>query len=315
MSRLRWGLLSTARINAHLLAPDPSRFVAVASRSQARAAAYAAEHGIARAHGSYEALLADPEVDAVYVSLPNGLHAEWSQRALEAGRHVLCEKPFGRDPEVVAAAFDAAEREGLVLAEALMWRHHPQVACARQLIREGAIGDVRLLRAAHTAFLADRDDPRMDPALDGGALMDVGCYAVSGLRAFAGEPLAVTASRVCENGVDVRLVATLRFPGDVLATLDCAFDTVYRKALEIVGSDGVLTLNDPWIGDDAPAVELRRAGGEVERHELAQPVTSYALELDDFEAAVRGERPPLLGRADAIGQARALALLHAAAGG
>ena len=146
---LRWGILSTANITDKLLdSGTDQEFVAVGSRDGARAEAYAREKGIARAHGSYEALLADPDVDAIYNPLPNSMHVEWSIRALEAGKHVLCEKPLTRHPEDVDRVFDVAEREGRVLAEAFMWRHHPQVARARELLDSGAIGDLRVIRAA-----------------------------------------------------------------------------------------------------------------------------------------------------------------------
>ena len=158
---LRWGILSTANITDKLLdSGTDQEFVAVGSRDGARAEAYAREKGIARAHGSYEALLADPDVDAIYNPLPNSLHVEWSIRALEAGKHVLCEKPLTRHPEDVDRAFDVAEREGRVLAEAFMWRHHPQVARARELLDSGAIGDLRVIRA-HFAFTGGR--PRRHP--------------------------------------------------------------------------------------------------------------------------------------------------------
>lgn len=321
---LRWGLVSTARINDALLgttSPVSDRFVAVASRSLERAQAYAQEKGIPRAHGSYESLLADPEIDAVYISLPNGLHAEWAVAALRAGKHVLCEKPFGRDPAKVAHAFDVAEAQGLVLAEALMWRHHPQVDRAVELLRDGAIGDVRLLKASFSFVLSDPANVRLFRDLDGGALMDVGCYCVSGLRTLAGaEPLRVHAERVDGgDGVDLRLAATLRFPGDVLATLDCGFDIAPRAELEAIGDGGTLRLTDPWHGTD-PVIELRRAGGPEARKAEGEPERirvdapdKYLLELEDFEAAVRGQRAPRLGRDDAVAQSTVIAALYAAA--
>jgi D-xylose 1-dehydrogenase (NADP+, D-xylono-1,5-lactone-forming) len=308
---LRWGILSTANITDKLLGSGTDQeFVAVGSRDAARAEAHAREKGIARAHGSYEALLADPDVDAIYNPLPNALHVEWSIRALEAGKHVLCEKPLSRRPEDVDRAFDVAEREGRVLAEAFMWRHHPQVARARELLDGGAIGDLRIIRA-HFAFVAaDPEDIRLQPSLDGGGLMDVGCYCVSGCRTLAGaEPERAWAELVPGgHGVDVALAATLRFPGDVLAHFDCGVSYPGGSLLAAAGTEGSFALADPWHGNDA-VIELRRADGSVERVE-AGPANSYALELADFEAAVRGERPPLLGRADALGQARTIAALY-----
>jgi D-xylose 1-dehydrogenase (NADP+, D-xylono-1,5-lactone-forming) len=311
---LRWGILSTANITDKLLGSGTDQeFVAVGSRDAARAEAHAREKGIARAHGSYEALLADPDVDAIYNPLPNALHVEWSIRALEAGKHVLCEKPLSRRPEDVDRAFDVAEREGRVLAEAFMWRHHPQVARARELLDGGAIGDLRIIRA-HFAFVAaDPEDIRLQPSLDGGGLMDVGCYCVSGCRTLAGaEPERAWAELVPGgHGVDVALAATLRFPGDVLAHFDCGVSYPGGSLLAAVGTEGFFVFADPWHGNDA-VIELRRADGSVERVE-AGPANSYALELADFEAAVRGERPPLLGRADALGQARTIAALYTSA--
>jgi D-xylose 1-dehydrogenase (NADP+, D-xylono-1,5-lactone-forming) len=313
VSPLRWGVLSTANITDALLAsPHEQQFVAVGSRDRGRAEAWAAERGVPRAYGSYEELLADPELDAIYNPLPNSMHVEWSIKALEAGKHVLCEKPMSRHPGDVERAFDAAEREGLVLAEAFMWRHHPQVARTRELIDAGAIGELRTIRA-HFAFTAwDPDDVRLQAALDGGGLMDVGCYCVSGCRAIAGaEPERAYAEQVIGgDGVDVSMSATLRFPGGVLAHFDCGLSYAGGDALEAVGSGGSLFLDDPWHGHTA-VIEQRR-DGEVEQIETG-PAASYALELADFEAAVRGEREPLLGRDDALGQARVIAALYESA--
>jgi xylose dehydrogenase (NAD/NADP) len=311
---LRWGILSTANITDKLLdSGTDQQFVAVGSRDGARAEAYAREKGIARAHGSYEALLADPEVDAVYNPLPNALHVEWSIRALEAGKHVLCEKPLTRYPEDVGRVFDLAKREDCVVAEAFMWRHHPQVARARQLLDDGAIGDLRIIRAHFAFAVGHPDDIRLQATLDGGGLMDVGCYCVSGCRTLAGaEPERAFAEYVAGgHGVDVALAATLRFPGDVLAHFDCGLSYPGGSLLAAVGTEGALALADPWHGNDA-VIELRRADGSVERIETG-PANSYALELADFEAAVRRERQPLLGRDDALGQARTIAALYTSA--
>jgi predicted dehydrogenase len=309
---LRWGILSTARINDAVLGAQAVKFVAVASRSLSRAQAYAAQKNIPRAYGSYDELLAAPDIDAVYNPLPNALHVPWTIRALQAGKHVLCEKPFARGAAEAERAFAIAEREGLVLAEAFMWRHHPQVARARELIDSGAIGGIRFLHASFAGAVTVAD-VRWSRELEGGALMDVGCYCVNGLRALAGaEPEVVSAQQVVHagEGVDAALAAVLRFPHDVLATLDCAFTTVPRERLEAAGEEGVLAVLDPWHAR-RPVLEVRRPGG-VERFEV-DPANAYALELQDVEAAARGERPPLLGRADAVGQARTIEALYASA--
>ena len=313
---VRWGVLSTARIGGALIAAargsDAADVVAVASRSEAPAQAFAQLHGIPRAHGSYEALLADPDVEAVYVPLPNAMHVDWTLQALRAGKHVLCEKPMDRRPERVAAAFDAAEAAGLVLSEAYMYRHNPQTAALGELLGAGAIGDVRLVRASFSFALAGDGDVRLDPALDGGALMDVGCYCVSAARLVAGgEPVSVSAEVVSgPTGVDMRMAALLRFEGDVLATIDCGFDIPARDELEVAGSEGRVLLDDPWHAR-RPRIVLERG---IEREVIKlKPVDSYRLELEDMAAAIAGERAPLLGREDAIGQARAIDALYRSA--
>jgi D-xylose 1-dehydrogenase (NADP+, D-xylono-1,5-lactone-forming) len=318
MTPLRVGLLSTANINRLLLggarAAEGVEVVAVASRERERAESYAAEHGLGRAHGSYDALLADEEVDAVYVPLPNSLHMEWSIRALQAGKHVLCEKPLTRHPEQAKAAFDAAERAGRVLAEGFMWRHHPQARRLRSLLAEGAVGELRLVRAAFSFDIFGMDRPhdvRLQAGLDGGGLMDVGCYCVSAMRLLAGEPERVGGRRVDGgDGVDVRFTGTMAFAGGVLGSFDCGLDMVARSALEVVGDEGSLFLADPWHGRSASIV-LRRPGGE--ENVPVSSANSYACELEDFAAAVRGEREQALGRADAVGQARTIAALYRAA--
>jgi predicted dehydrogenase len=185
MMALQWGVLSTARINdaflAGVAASQRGRVLAVASRDADRARAYAAERQIERAYGDYEALLADPDVQAVYISLPNGLHLDWTRRALQAGKHVLCEKPLGRRAADVAAAFELAAREDRLLMEAFMYRHNPQTARLRSLVADGAIGRLRLIRASFSFPLADAGDVRLSRGLDGGGLMDVGCYCVNSL--------------------------------------------------------------------------------------------------------------------------------------
>jgi len=311
---LRWGILSTAKITKKLLASGHDQeFVAVGSRDLDRAKVFAAEHGIARAHGSYEDLLADPEVDAIYNPLPNSLHVEWSINALRAGKHVLCEKPMSRHPEDVERAFDVAEEAGMVLEEAFMWRHHPQLRRAQELLAAGDIGPLRVIRAAFAFDAGDPDDIRLQADLEGGGLMDVGCYCLSGCRALASaEPVRGYAEYVPggNGGVDVALAATLRFPGDVVAHFDCGLSYIGGDQLEAVGSEGSLFMADPWHGRE-PVIELRRRDS-VERIEI-EAASSYALELADFEGAVRGEHPPLLTRADAVAQARAIQALYTSA--
>ena len=312
---VRFGILSTARINRLVLAgareSDRVEIAAVASRDGDRAEAYAREHGIPRAHGSYEELLADPELDAIYNPLPNSMHVEWSIRALEAGKHVLCEKPLSRHPADVERAFDVAERVGLVLTEAFMYRHNPQTARLTELVAGGAIGELRVVRAAFSFTIADPANIRLAADLDGGALMDVGCYCVSGARLLAGEPERVYGGGTFEAGVDTVFAGMLQFPGGLVGQFDCGLRLPLRDELEAVGTEGSVFLDDPWHCRN-PVIELRRADG-VEEIAL-EPVDSYRLELENLADAIEGKAELLLGRADAIGQARAIDALYRSAG-
>jgi xylose dehydrogenase (NAD/NADP) len=311
MEPVRWGLLSTARINHAILTgaagTDTTQIVAVASRDQARADAYATEHGLTRAHGSYEALLEDDDVEVIYNSLPNSMHVEWSIRALEAGKHVLCEKPMDKRPDAVERAFDAADSAGRLLMEAFMYRHHPQTHKAAELVADGAIGELRQLRSRFSFTLADERDVRMLPELDGGALMDLGCYCVSMQRVLAGEPeLVFGRARAAASGVDAAVTGVLQFPGDVFGEFSCGFDLPEANGLEALGSNGVLVVPDPVRCRD-PHVELDGERIEVE------DVDRYCLQVANFSAAVRGEAEPLLGRDDAVAQTRILAALYRSA--
>jgi predicted dehydrogenase len=312
---VRWGIISTAAINRKVIpgARDSLSvdLIAVASRDQARADEYAEKWGIPRAYGSYEALLADPDIEAVYISLPNSLHTEWSITAVEAGKHVLCEKPFSRHPDEVAAAFDAAERAGRFLSEAFMYRHNPQAGRVKALVDEGAVGELRLVRSSFSYGVYDADNIRLRADVEGGALMDVGCYIASYSRLLAGEPERVWGEAwYGPSGTDWVFAGTMRFGGDVIATFDCGTAMAVRDELEVVGSEGSIFLDDPWLCVD-PGIEVRRDGTveriEVERHD------SHRLELEDLSDAIRTGRPPLLGREDALGQARALDALHRSA--
>jgi D-xylose 1-dehydrogenase (NADP+, D-xylono-1,5-lactone-forming) len=311
-----WGILSTADINRKLIpgahASSKVDLVGVASRDAARAEAYAREWEIARAYGSYEALLADPGIEAVYIPLPNTLHVEWSIRAMEAGKHVLCEKPLSRHTDDAEAAFAAAERAGRLLSEAFMYRHNPQTALIRQLIDDGAIGELRLIRSAFSYGLYDVDNIRLQPELEGGALMDVGCYCVNGSRFLAGgEPESVSMqSWIGPTGTDWVSAGTLRFADGVTAVFDCATALVERDELEAIGSEGSLFVDDPWHCD-VPGIELRREDG-TERIDVEYE-DSYRLELENVSDAIRGEGELLLGRDDAVGQARTIEALFASA--
>ncbi|MFL5947891.1 MAG: Gfo/Idh/MocA family protein [Gaiellaceae bacterium] len=313
---MKWGIVSTAHINRLVIPPAQASekvdLIAIASRDAARAEGYAREWAIDRSHVSYEALLEDPEVEAVYISLPNSLHCEWSIRALEAGKHVLCEKPLSRRAADVEAAFDVAERTGRLLMEAFMWRHHPQTRRLTELVDGGAVGRPRVIRSSFSFTIAD--DPanvRLLAELDGGALMDVGCYCVDASRLLAGEPRHTAGAQVIgPGGVDVLFAGAMLHDDGVTAHFDCGFVLPSRDELEVIGEEGSLFLDDPWHAHE-PLIEIRRDGA-VERVETER-VNSYQLELENLSEAIRGAAEPLLGRADAVGNARALEALYAAA--
>jgi D-xylose 1-dehydrogenase (NADP+, D-xylono-1,5-lactone-forming) len=313
---VNWAVLSTAHINERMLAgiegADGAATLAVASRSQTRAQEYATAHRIERAYGSYDALLADPDVDIVYVSLPNGMHVEWARRALEAGKHVLCEKPLSRKPAEVVELFDLAAANGLHLSEAFMYRHNPQTVRLKELVEAGVIGDLRLIRS-HFSFNAVAGNVRLATGMDGGGLMDVGCYPVSLARYLAGEPERVNAEQLLGgDDVDVVLAGTLRFAEGVLAHFDCGLAMPVRFEAEVVGSTGTLYAADPWHPMGRGIVLRRDGSDEPERIDVPM-IDSYVLEARDLTEAVRGEHAPLLGRDDAVGQARAIEALYRAA--
>ena len=331
MQPIRWGVLSTASIARLVIQAnrdsEVTRFTAVASRDGAKAERFAAELGLEASFGSYQALLASDLVDAVYVALPVSLHTHWTVRALQAGKHVLCEKPFATSPADAARCLDAAEAGGRTVVEGFMWRHHPQTVLARRLLAEGAIGRLATIRAALSVDVPP-GDIRRSPALGGGALYDLGCYCVSAARLFGGHPTRVQAERVLDaagpdGGVDLRLAATLALPGQVLALFDVGLDLARRDQLELVGTDGRLVVPDPWLCR-AGAVELE-TGGRTERLPAdpdgalgltGEEADAYRVEFDVVSAALAAGDPTEFGPGDAVDQAAVLeAVGRSAAGG
>jgi xylose dehydrogenase (NAD/NADP) len=316
--RVKWGIVSTAHINRLFLAgarESPAiEILAVASRDQGRAEQYAYDNGIERAYGNYDALLNDPDIDAVYISLPNSMHVDATVRALEAGKHVLCEKPLSRHTSEVERAFDTAKSNDRLLMEAFMWRHNPQTRRLTELVQQPAVGKIRIIRAAFGFVANDPANVRLSPALDGGALMDVGCYCVSGARLIAGEPERVAAEQSLggqDDGVDVAFAGIMRFPNDVTAHFDAGLALASQDLLEVVGDEGTIRLTDPWHCR-RPGIDVIRFDDAIERIEI-EPENSYRLEAENMSAAIRGEAQLLLGRDDAVGQARTIEALYQAA--
>ena len=269
--------------------------------------------GIEHAYGSYEALLADPAIDVVYLPLPNALHAEWTIRAARAGKHVLCEKPLATTPEDVDAVAAAAAQAGVVVAEAFMYRHHPQTLRVREIVARGQLGEVRLLRGSFSFPLTRPGDVRLDPALHGGALWDVGCYPLSFARTALGEePLEVMGwRRLGPTGVDLTFAGQLRFPSGALGQLDCSFEMPFRTGMEIVGTEATLTVTQPFKPGPEATLRLRR-GEAVE--ELKVPSAElYRGEIEDMADAVLHAKHPRVSLADSRANVAALVALHRSA--
>jgi xylose dehydrogenase (NAD/NADP) len=294
---VRVGILGAANIaRAFISGVKPSSRVvvsAVASRTADKAERFARETGVARFHASYEALLADPSIDAVYIPLPNSMHAEWSIRACEAGKHVLCEKPLCATAAEAQAMFEAARRNGVHLVEGYPYRAQPQTRKLLQIIESGAIGKLQLIQASFGFTLAAGPNIRTDPSLAGGALMDAGAYPVSLARMVAKErPSRVHAVAHWTGGVDHALAATIEFGSGLLAQISCSFSTsVHRQAL-IAGTGGVIQtpfLNHPPLDRPAELLVKRGVAANVEFEKIpSEPMNGFLAEAESFAALVQG---------------------------
>ncbi len=315
--QFQWGLLCTAKINNAILAAMPNStrgaMLAVGSRDADKAKAYAAAKNIPRAYGSYEALLADPDVDIVYIGLPNGLHAEWTIKALQAGKHVLCEKPFAltvADVDAMQAVAQAAQR---VAAEAFMYRHHPKVRRAKELAESGAIGTLRYLRATFSFTLPRDYNVRWDPAIGGGALWDLGGYPVSAARFFLGAPAGVEGWQVLSpSGVDETFAGTLYFPGQRVAQINVSFRMPFRTVVEVVGETGSLVLTHPFHSDN-PEAQLLLTHGDKTEAVQTRAAERYLLEIEDMHDSILENRPPLITPEETRGHIETLVALYASA--
>jgi xylose dehydrogenase (NAD/NADP) len=284
----RWGLLSTARINRRLIpairAAAGNELVGVASRELGVAAEYAAEWGISRIFGSYQEMLDSDLVDAVYVSLPNSLHAEWAVRAAQAGKHVLCEKPLAVSLDECDQIMAVAEASGVVVAEAVMYLYHPLIAQLAEIVGSGALGEIQLVKGAFS-FLLDRpDDVRWQPGLGGGSLWDVGSYPVSFIRRVLGEPQEVFGwQRLSESGVDESFAGLLRYASGALGVFDSGFRHAFRVEAEVVGSQATLRLERPYTMTAGSRIVIRK--GDEEEEIILPGADPYQCEVEAVAAA------------------------------
>ena len=331
--KLRWGILSTGRIAGifaqGLARAENGRLVAVGSRTQANADKFAAANGNPRAHGSYEALLADPEVEAVYIAVPHPQHVEWAVRAAEAGKHILCEKPIGLNYAEAMVMAEAARANNVLLMEAFMYRCHPQTAKIVELVRSGAIGEVKLVQATFGFNAGFNAESRLwANALGGGGILDVGCYAVSFSRLIAGamsgapflNPTSVTGAGQLhpQTGVDVVAAATLKFANGLVAQVATSVGLSQDSSARICGTTGMIVVPSPWIppSEGTPAKFFLHQDGKVEEITVATAANLYGLEADAVATALaRGEREvPAMTVADMLGNMAALDAWRAAVG-
>jgi predicted dehydrogenase len=318
--RLRWGVISTANIgraavNPAIQASRNGELVAVASRDAERARLFAEKAGIARHYGDYAALLEDDGVDAVYIPLPNAHHLEWTVRAAEAGKHVLCEKPLALDEAQCLEMAAAAADHDVQLMEAFMYRFHPRTERLLKRVRDGDVGRVRMIRSSFTFRLTRSDDIRWSAPLGGGALMDVGCYCVNVSRTLVGaEPVQVAARAVwADSGVDAELVGSMVFPDDVIAHFDCALTMERNEFYEVAGTDGTMRVPASFLpgADDVP-IHVQRGRAPVET-EVVAGADEYRLMVEHFADAVLEGTPVRYGPDEAALNMRAIrALLRSA---
>lgn len=318
MSTLRWGLMGTAQINRRLIPAirvnRRSALTAVGSRDATRAEAYARTWSIPYAHDGYESLLQNPEVDAVYIGLPNSLHAEWTLAAVDAGKHVLCEKPLVLDPTDVDRIARAARAKGVTVSEGLMFRHEPLTARAIRLAREEAVGPPRTISTGFTYLQSRADDVRMDVELGGGSLWDVGCYAVSYARLLAGqEPVEVFGwGEWTSAKVDDSFTGMMRFANGTVATIHCGFRSAYRAWAELAGTDGVMRIQNPYKPGSREDIELQRP--DVTRKVAVEgSLELFVREVADFVATVQDGRPPVVTLDESRGNTAAIQSLYQSA--
>lgn len=314
---LNWGIIGTARINRSLIPPLRlslrNQLLGVASRDAAKARAYADERGIPKSYGSYEALLADDEIDVVYIPLPNNLHAEWAIKAAQAGKHVLCEKPLALSVEEVDKMRSAANEAGTVLMEAFMYRFHNRTRLVKSMVDEGQIGALHHIKGGFTFALNREGDVRWDNNLGGGCLWDVGCYPLNYARYIAGEePTHVFGHRVNgESGVDISFTAQLTFPGNVTAQFDAGFRTQFRMYTEVSGSEGSIYLPMAFKPGIRSYIHLSR-GNDTTRIAVDGSLL-YLDEVEEMASCIHEGRQPILSLTDSRANVAAIRALYKSA--
>jgi xylose dehydrogenase (NAD/NADP) len=314
---LRWGLLGTARINQAVIGPilssKHSQLMAVASRNLDRAKEYAHANHIPRYFDSYEALVNDSEIDVIYNGLPNSLHTPWSIKAMEAGKHVLCEKPLSTSTNDADKIIQVAKQTGMVIAEAFMYRHHPQTLYIKKIIDEGEIGELQLINGSFCYTNTRPNNIRLDAALGGGSLWDVGCYPISYSRFITGEePCEVSGNQIIgPTGIDLLFAGQLRFPGGVIAQFNCSFISPYKTFVEITGNKGRIIINEPFKPGKKTKIML-----DKDQHTEKISITGaelYRGEIEDLENAILSGLPTRISLQDSRENIKTIEALYQSA--
>jgi xylose dehydrogenase (NAD/NADP) len=318
--KIRWGTISTSNIgrvavNPAIQASKNGELVAIASRDEQRAREFASKHAIPKYYGSYGALLEDEDIDAVYIPLPNSLHYEWTIKAVERGKHVLCEKPLALNASECIEMQSAAQANQVRLMEAFMYRFHPRTEKVIELVQSGALGELRMIHSAFTFRLTRPDNIRWDPALGGGALMDVGCYCVNIGRTVTGsEPTEVSAiARWGNSGVEDQMVGRLLFENGVMAQFDCALTMERREVYEVAGTDGYLGVSNAFLPGTGDTTIMEYRGRGDKKEHIIDGVDEYQLMVEHFTDCVIHNKPFRHSALEAASNMRVIeALYHSA---
>lgn len=319
-TKVSWGVLSTANIGRAAVIPaiqasKNGELVAVASRDLARGEAFADRLGIPKAYGSYEALLEDGDIDAIYIPLPNSLHHPWTIRAAEMGKHILCEKPLALNAAECMEMEEAASQHHVKLMEAFMYRFHPRTEKVLNMLRAGVIGELRLIHSAFTFRLTRPDNIRLKPELGGGALMDVGSYCIDLSRAAAGaEPVEVQSFAYWgKSGVDEQLAGTLRFTDGLLAQFDCALNLERREEYQLAGTDAFLSVASAFLpGEKDVVIEEVRSRGEMHQHTI-KGADEYQIMVEHFADCILQNTAPRYSASEAAANMRVIEALYRSA--
>lgn len=296
--RIRWGILGAANIARTMVMPGMQEaqgavIQAVASRDAARAQELAAAFAVPVVHSSYEALLKDPDIDAVYIPLPNHLHRPWTIKAAEAGKHVLCEKPLAITAAECDAMIEACQKHGVLLMEGYMYSLHPQITTVMELLEKHSIGQVTLVRGSFSFPMEPGENIRLEPEYGGGSLMDVGCYPIHLANLiYRQAPETVQAAAIWEGGVDITAAGVLRYAGHRLAVIDSSFAMWDRQEVEIVGTAGRIRLTRPWRADDLETDVMVESPEGSETYKIAAS-NPYKLEIEHFQDCMVHRRQPL----------------------